>query len=485
MYDDVERMREFSSHEYDNPLHVYIHYTFLYPLNNLQVSVLRRTLLISGILMVCLVYYFINFSAPIASQTLHISSQPEMPEKQHSGIGSNTTNSSEPKKPEKGRSGNGYMFAVGYSDQGTGSFRNLMSILCLAGKLGGIRIVEPFMVGSFLGINVSKNWREEVKFGDLFDAGVANRYAKKNHFSELVPFEEFLEDAPRKLLVVQHRCVPCHMPCGHPRALEKGRIFADEHGFEAVGQVCLDYKESGKTKLGDITKQIYNMYDRSELTVMFIRFGGLQEGGFSPDRVFRLFISGAPAACYRGHLNIFPVIRPGKLVRQSADIYVERFLQTKYISVMIRIEMVLGSLQKDTEEARKRTKMCLSNLAQRLDGIRSKTGIGKIFVCLDVGKYGSSGLRQKAVADNLGPEYDSFLSQTLEDGMTLSKLDATFTNATLIDNPGFVAMMQKTIAARGDVLFLLGGNSNFQSSALELHQSMHKSNVFKINSSCK
>ena len=51
----------------------------------------------------------------------------------------------------------------------------------------------------------------------------------------------------------------------------------------------------------------------------------------------------------------------------------------------------------------------------------------------------------------------------------------TFTNATLIDNPGFVAMMQKTIAARGDVLVLLGGNSNFQSSALELHQSMHKS----------
>ena len=218
---------------------------------------------------------------------------------------------------------------------------------------------------------------------------------------------------------------------------------------------------------------------------MFIRFGGLQEGGFSPDRVFRLFISGAPAACYRGHLDIFSVIRPSKLVRQSADIYVQRFLQTKYISVMIRKEMVLGSLQKDTEEARKRTKMCLSNLAQRLDGIRSKIGIGKIFVCLDIGKYGSSVLRQKAVADNLGPEYDSFLSQTLEDGMTLSKLDATFTNATLIDNPGFVAMMQKTIAARGDVLFLLGGNSNFQSSALELHQSMYKSNVFKINSSCK
>ena len=169
---------------------------FLYPLNNLQVSLLRRTLLISGILIVCLVYYFINFSAPIASQTLHISSNHSQPEKQHSGIGSNTTNSSEPKKPEKVRSGNGYMFALGYSDQGTGSFTNLMSFLCLAGKLGGIRIVEPFMVGSFLGINVSKNWREEVKFGDLFDAGVANRYAKKNHFSELVPFEEFLEDAP-------------------------------------------------------------------------------------------------------------------------------------------------------------------------------------------------------------------------------------------------------------------------------------------------
>ena len=365
--------------------------------------------------MVCLVYYFINFSAPITSQTLHISSNHSQPEKQHSGIGSNTTNSSEPKKPEKVRSGNGYMFALGYSDQGTGSFTNLMSFLCLAGKLGGIRIVEPFMVGSFLGMNVSKNWREEVKFGDLFDAGVANRYAKKNHFSELVPFEEFLEDAPHKLLVVQHRYVPCHIPCGHPRALEKGRIFAQEHGFEAVGQVCLDYKENGKTQLGDIIKQIYNKYNKSELTVMFIRFGGLEGGGFSPNRVYRLFISGAPAACYRGRLNIFSVIRPSKLVRQSADIYVERFLQTKYISVMIRIEMVLRTPQKETEEARKRTETCLSNLAQRLDGIRSKTGIGKIFVCLDIGKYGSGLLRKKTVVDNLGPEFDWFLSRTVED----------------------------------------------------------------------
>ena len=432
--------------------------------------------------MVCLVYYFINFSVPVASRTLHFSSQPEKSEKQRSGI---TTNSSEPKKPEKRRSGNGYMFAVVYSDQGTGAFTNLMSIRCFAGKLGNIRIVEPFVVGSRLGINVSKNWREEMKFSDIFDTGVANDNAKGKNFSEMVPFEEFLEDAPRKLLVVQHRCVPCLIPCGHPRGLEYGRTFADKHGFEVVGQVCLDYKENGKTQLRDITKQIYNKYDKSELTVMFTRFGGLEKGGFSPDRVFRLFISGAPAACYRGHLNVFPVIRPSKLVRQSADIYVERFLQTKYISVMIRIEMVLGSPRKDTEEARKRTKTCLSNLARRLDGIRSKTGIGKIFVCLDIGKYGSDVLRQKAVVDNLGPEYDSFLSRTVEDGMTLFKLDATFTNATLIDNPGFVAMMQKTIAARGDALVLLPGNSNFQSSALELHQSMHKSNVFKINNSCK
>ena len=438
--------------------------------------------------MVCLVYYFINLSVPVASRTVHFSSnhsQPEKPEKQHSGIGSNTTNSSEPKKPEKRRSGNGYMFAMVYGDQGTGAFTNLMSMRCFAGKLGGIRIVEPFMVGSRLGINISKNWREEMKFSDVFDTGVANDNAKRKNFSELVPFEEFLEDAPRKLLVVQHRCTHCLIHCGHPRGLEYGRTFADKHGFEAVGQVCLDYKENGKTQLRDITKQIYNKYDKSELTVMFTRFGGLEKGGFSPDRVFRLFISGAPAACYRGDPSINSVIRPSKLVRQSANIYVQKFLQTKYISVMIRIEMVLGPPPKDTEVARKRTKTCLSNLAQRLDGIRSKTGIGKIFVCLDIGKYGSDGLRQKAVADNLGPEFDSFLSRTLEDGMTLSKLDATFTNATLIDNPGFVAMLQKTIAARGDVLVLLGGNSNFQSSALELHQSMHKSNVFKINNSCK
>ena len=87
--------------------------------------------------------------------------------------------------------------------------------------------------------------------------------------------------------------------------------------------------------------------------------------------------------------------------------------------------------------------------------------------------------------DNLGPVYNSFLSQAVGGGMTLAKLDSTFSNTTLRDNPGFVAMMQKTIAARGTVLFLIGGYSNFHNSALEMYKSMHKKHkVLKLPKLC-
>ena len=123
----------------------------------------------------------------------------------------------------------------------------------------------------------------------------------------------------------------------------------------------------------------------------------------------------------------------------------------------------------------------------RLKKIKKDTGIKRVFVCLDIGKYGSSssGLDSKPVIDNLGPVYDSFLSRAVGGGMTLAKLDSTFSNTTLRDNPGFVAMMQKTIAAKGTVLVLIGGYSNFHNSALEMYKSMHKKRkVFKLPKLC-
>ena len=75
------------------------------------------------------------------------------------------------------RSGLGYMLAVRFSDQGTGSFVNLLSFMCFASEVGGVGVVEPFMVGSKLGKNVSASWKDEVQFRDIFDKNLVQRFA--------------------------------------------------------------------------------------------------------------------------------------------------------------------------------------------------------------------------------------------------------------------------------------------------------------------
>ena len=60
------------------------------------------------------------------------------------------------------------------------------------------------------------------------------------------------------------------------------------------------------------------------------------------------------------------------------------------------------------------------------------------------------------------PSFNSFLSRTIKEGMTLSEWDNTFSSVSAKQDPGFIAAVQKVIAAKGDVLVTLGAESTFQ-----------------------
>lgn len=382
------------------------------------------------------------------------------------------------------QNGTGYMFSLDFVDQGTGSFHNFMSLLCFASEIGGVRVVEPFMYRSVLGLYLKANWTSTLRFSEIFDIHSAEEFAEHHHYtSKIAPFEEFLQKAPRKLLVADHKCSTCRKGCGYP---DNGRIFAEQHGFELVGSICLDYDQSGKTPIRDIERQIYHNYSKSELTVMFNIFGGMERGKYNPQHVYRFNIA-LRHDCYRSYdVNSLLAIKPGPLVIQSADRYTEMYLEDKkYISVMIRLQFVLNQ-KVDAKDARNKTVKCFENISGKLSEIKMKYGIDKVFLCLDIGKYGSDVLRSKRLRNRLGPVCDSFLSQSLRIGMTLSEYDETFTNTTLRDNPGFVAMMQKAIAVEGEVLVLVGGGSNYHRSTHILYKKMHKNRkVIQLSKSCK
>ena len=345
-----------------------------------------------------------------------------------------------------------------------------MSLMCIAKNMGGIKVVEPFMVESILGLNIQEYyWNEGVKFSDVFDLKKAHQLSNKKNFGQMVTFENFLKDAPRKILVAEHRCTVVR--CRNLDALEVGRTFSELFGFELVGVVSLDYETSGKTTLKEIEQQLYSKFTKSDVVVIFPFFGGLLKSPFKPTDVYRLHIS-APSQCYREYPSKYSYIRPSQLVRDSAQHYIDRYLSgKKYISVMIRLEFVFQLSFKDLYITNK----SLHQILQDLNSIKQMAGIDDVFISHDGGRYGSVGIKRNNHVAELRPIYDSFLSQAVGDGMTLAELDSRFTNTTLRDNPGFVAMMQKTIAARGDVLVLIGGNnSNFQKSTLEYYKSLHE-----------
>ena len=234
---------------------------------------------------------------------------------------------------KQNHTGNGYVFALGYNDQGTGSFVNLMCLRCLASVIGGVNVVEPFMVGSLLGQKLKmSNWTNEFTFSDVFDSETAERFARRKKFSKLVSFGEFLKDAPRKLIVAQHMCEPCPISCNDPKVLERGRTFAEIYNFELVGNICLQYRSDGKSTVRDIEKQLYKEYRKSEVTVMFILFGGIEKGRFNPKTVYRFHLS-LPDACYRNYYRTFPAIRPSHSVLESTEYYLQKYFHNrKYIS---------------------------------------------------------------------------------------------------------------------------------------------------------
>ena len=387
-------------------------------------------------------------------------------------------------KPEHPKSGDGYMFALTFGDQGTGSFINLASFLCLTSKLGSVRIVEPFMVTSVLGQNVSANWEEETKFSDIFDIEKFSSLALSRYYSPLVPYKIFLEDAPHKLLVAQYKCSGLNTceSCGQD-VVEKGRIFSKLNGFEFVGHVCLDYGPKGRMNITELENQIYTNFKKSEVVVMFPRFGGVDDGTFSQKLGYRLFLNLPVCSRHRGVPISF--IRPSQFVTASANSYIHEYLDGKqYISVMVRMELILRSHVSD-KQAPELTEKCLNRLYQRLNKLKAEVGIQDMFLALDVGKYGSDIFQEEHVMPPILPYFDIFVSQTIKKGMTLSEWDERFTNITENQNPGYIAVIQKYIAARGDVLVLLGAESAFQSSTRELYHSLHiNGKVLKLNTSC-
>ena len=385
------------------------------------------------------------------------------------------------------RSGLGYVLAFFYSDQLTGAVTNLLSLMCLATRFGGVRVVEPFVVNSDLGVNGSKSWTEQLNFRDIFDITIFEEHVLKKHFNQFIPYQTFIKDAPRKVLLVQYR-----YPCGDQTVWSMARDFCDMNRFELVGKVCLNYGRKKTLTIDKLENQIYSHFNKTEVVVLFEMYGGIVKMQYSPDRQYR--ISAKNTRCDRNTVyNDHKVAQPSPSVFSDANAYIQRYLNgnSTYISLMIRLERVLlTSGAWDIHNSAQYTRQCLNNVLKKWRHTKARTGIAATFLAIDVGTYGSKGFHIfPAVGKVVLPPVEEFFSALFDNKTSLQEWEDTFSSVGLgqTKTSGYIAMMQKVVAARGDILILVGSSvkSSFQTTGRDLYHKFHeKGEIIELDSKC-
>ena len=376
----------------------------------------------------------------------------------------------------------GYVLALKYTDQLTGGALNLLSLMCLATEFGGVRVVEPFVVNSDFGLNASKRWTEQLKFRDINDISVWEKYVSIKRYSQFVPYETFMQDAPRKVLLVQY-----YYPCGDRMVWSMAREFCDSNGFELVGKVCLVH---GTEETISVKNQIYSHFKKTDVVVLFEIFGGIIQHLSSVRKPYRILAR--KTMCDRHTFSDHNAVQPSPSVFSDANAYIQRFVKgnSTYISVMVRLERILRiSNAWNGHNATECARQCLNSVLRKWRDIKEHIGIATTFLAIDVGTYGSKELHTFEIEKAVLPPVEEFFSAVYDNKTSLQEWEDSFSSVGLgrTRNPGYIATMQKVIAARGDILMLVGSTakSAFQITSKALYHKIHgKGQVIEFSSKC-
>ena len=140
----------------------------------------------------------------------------------------------------------GYVLELHSSDQLTSGALNVLCLQCLASRIHSkVKLVEPFLVytvyGAFLesGDKESLARENNVRLSDIIDINDWKRLTKQRQYAEMATWEDFLENAPRHVILVQNQFSLCN-----PQSLEKKfSPFFELFQFKVVRLACLQFEK--------------------------------------------------------------------------------------------------------------------------------------------------------------------------------------------------------------------------------------------------
>ena len=382
-----------------------------------------------------------------------------------------------PHKKESGGNGYGYILELDASDQLTSGAANLLCLQCLARQIDPkVMLVEPFIANSTYGAVLLGNRdllarENNVRLRDIYDIGEWNKFTQQHQYAELASWEDFLEEAPRDVIVVQHRWSKCSAVTSLKKRFSPFfRLFQ----FQVVRYVCLQFQQSGVLTLEQFKEMVYGNLSASKVTVIFDRFCGIG------DHIHKFTTSLKGTPCNKSKMGKFVVstLSPSQRAIKDATTYVQQYLggHNDYISLMLRLERPLLTFGfADYQHA---IKKCLEQILNEWKVMKGKYGLNSTFFTLDANKFGSLGYYRKHrdVMAATTVLVKKFVQTLYGNESFFNQWENSFEEVTGLNSggvEGYVATLQKVVAARGRCIIFVGGGS-FQKSAFTLYEKFHK-----------
>ena len=368
----------------------------------------------------------------------------------------------------------GYLLGLNSSDALTGGAMNVLSYQCLASKLSPkVIVVEPFVMDSMYGAVLDVDNRESfdrvnnVKLREIYDIEAWNKASDGYHYNRLAPWESFIADAPRDLILVENQW---WRDCNLSALIEKFSGFFKTFNFRIVKTACLNFKKSGAMNVGQFKGVVYGEYAPEQVTVIIDRLPGI--GGVGP---WNTAVEGRSCSKTNYWGLIINNMPSSKRIKRDAEEYIKRYFGGKkdFVSVMIRFEHRLSTAKTDKMAV---VKSILEEVHQKWTMVKDRQHLNATFLAFDVGKYGSADFYLLRVIGPMGEiltEVHKFFDSLYNGSISYSEWEDSFVEVSGVKSgsgvAGYVAILQKEIASQGRCIILIGGGS-FQQSAGHLHQ---------------
>ena len=400
-------------------------------------------------------------------------------ERQSTGLRVDTTS------PSKG-----YLLTLTYAGQQIAGLRGLLSQRCWASshKLPAY-LVEPFVRKSHL-IHSVDVWRDR-------DAGISVKrlsdyyrieygYYNRSEVTQIVSWERFLVEAPRKLILVyvhdiQVKNCPFFKPegcvykrnsnpieyqhnCTNTGDSEEAIMYLKQYNFDVVQTLCLVCVSTAVSTNKTLYSQLYSKYHPRSVTVIFNQWKFHVQS--------ELTCQDVPPWCSTDLSISTRNLQFSSELQLHADNYIKSVIKNnKFVAVMLRLEWYLIMLQHSHNITN-----CLHNIAALYK--EQIPQWHEAFVTTDIGKFGSVTLndtlakfgKQIGEMNYITEQIETILGRTFQSIWQFEDVDGL--REKIGNDVGYIAALQGTIASRSSCLYLLGGG-HFQKMVLEVYLNTH------------